>query len=945
MNRPHTNPIAWQIDPLPDFLLDHTLTEERWPARLREVVSRWVQFVGALWRWHDRARFAIRFTSDGDRVRAFVLADSDEPGGNMLRDDLEVLFRSHGLPVQAFRGGDATDPRSPHWDLGGDVVFGEVRQHENTRLWSVPQRLVSTPKLRKELDWLPERYWQTAPTLFPWWAPGGPFLLPIEKLISQPGPCSLTAYLAPTVLTRREWAWLAFVARTAQSVGDIQEQAIGQAMAQRRVDPAASLAGRLAMANLRRLSDKPFLVNVQCAAGRNAGGSVRSLAGTIESIVFEAPFDRPSQEDNRLPSAADVRLAEPATGGSPERAFAQQYAELRVPEPAEPDPLWRMPYLADARGASTVFRLPVNVRGGVPGFRVSQRPPDFHPGPRRSSLADDHVLIGELHQGGVASVHRDQFTKHALVTGFTGSGKTVTVMSLAHQLHAAGVPVLVIESAKHEYRALLDVPDFADPDQPLWVFTAGNEGCAPLRINPFELLPGVRVEAHISRLQTCFEAALPPIGPLSSMIGEALIDVYERLGWRLTDLGPEVGDVMRLRFPSIRDFYGRMSEIVDERGYDGDVRSNVTAAVLGRIRPLTVGTKGLIFRNDQDLSVGQPRRASLVSELFARSTVIELNDLNLDDKALVTMFLLTFLREYRERHASTDGRLIHATVVEEAHNVLENVASRGNTEGGGADTRYKAVQAFSQLLSEIRALGQGLIIVDQSPEKLAPDALRNTNIQIAHQLRDSLDRDSIARAMIMETEQRDYLGKLSPGQAALFVTGLERATFVRVAPYEGRSPGATAAGRSQTVRRTAAPTPPSDAEIRDRMTAVTGGYRSGPYDRACAQCRVRLTCDHRPAVLSALADGALPDRFARVSDLYRRDRSTERCRTVHELVDLSVSAARTATDRADDAVVWCAFVHLWHRDRFNWTEPFPEFSFNTVRSVLKDQHPQIVGER
>lgn len=927
-------PLCWQIKPMPDFLLDHTLTEEQSPARMKEIVSRWVQLVGSLWRWHDRATFALRFTSNCRQVRAFLLATCvDEDDRPILKDDIAVLLRSHGIPAEVQQGKSAEDEESFNWNLGGDAVLAEVRQHQNSRLWKIPQNAASNPRMKREFAWLPENYFEFTPTLFPWWAPGGPFLLPIEKLVSQPVPCSITAYISPTKLTENEWDWLAFLARTAQSHGDFQEQAIDQALAQRKVDPAAALAGRMAMANLRRLSDKPFLVNVQCAAGSSNESSVRSIAGSIESIVYETPFDRPAQEDNRLPSGADVEVF--GQGKNQAKLVAEnQYRYVTSPAGNANDPLKRIPYLVDARGAATVFRLPINVRGGVPGIRVSQRPPDFHPGPRNNDLERDHILIGELHQGGVASVHRNQFTKHALITGFTGSGKTVTVKSIVHQLHASGVPVLVIESAKHEYRSLLNVSAFSEDEEPLWVFTAGNESCAPVRLNPFELLPGIRVEAHVSRLQTCFEGALPPIGPLASMIGEAIVDVYERRGWRLTDQGPEIGEVIHLSFPTMIDFYKRMSELTSERGYEGEVRSNVSAAVLGRIKPLTIGTKGMMFQSDRDHRIGEPRKESLISEIFKRSAVIELNDLNIDDKAMLTMFLLTFLREHRERHASADGSLVHAAVVEEAHNILENVESTGGTEGGGADTRFKAVQAFSSLLTEIRALGQSLIIVDQSPEKLAPDALRNTNIQIAHQLRDSKDRDSISRAMIMEQQQRDYLGKLVPGQAAMFVTGLERATFVQVPKYRGQAPKI---GNENSIDGQTETPAPTDATVQLHMSDVTGHYRNGPFGSACRQCRVRLTCDHRRSILAASSSGVHEDQFARIADRYRRDRSVSRPDTVQQLVQISNETAKKVSPEPNESQVYCAFVHLWHRDPFNWTEPFPQCSYETLVSVLRKQ--------
>ena len=41
------SPSIWKLDPLPDFLTDHTLTGENLSDRLKEYAARWVQFAGA----------------------------------------------------------------------------------------------------------------------------------------------------------------------------------------------------------------------------------------------------------------------------------------------------------------------------------------------------------------------------------------------------------------------------------------------------------------------------------------------------------------------------------------------------------------------------------------------------------------------------------------------------------------------------------------------------------------------------------------------------------------------------------------------------------------------------------------------------------------------------------------------------------------------------------
>ena len=91
---------------------------------------------------------------------------------------------------------------------------------------------------------------------------------------------------------------------------------------------------------------------------------------------------------------------------------------------------------------------------------------------------------------------------------------------------------------------------------------------------------------------------------------------------------------------------------------------------------------------------------------------------------------------------------------------------------------------MSDFLVEMRAYGQGVLIAEQSPEKLAPDAVRNTNLKIGHMLPGRQDREALAAAMIMDEAQEQFMGKLRVGQAAVFMTGLEKATFMTVPNYK-----------------------------------------------------------------------------------------------------------------------------------------------------------------
>ncbi len=853
---------GYRLPYLPDFLADHTLLGEKPSERIGEFLERWAQFVGWLWKWKDSA-FALRFASDplkGEiRVTMIGRVYGNAQYANEVAEDFERLLTAFTLPHEALTQSELQNELRPFTN----PAIVEVRQHEDN---------MTFPLMGNSQGYVVHAFN----------APNGSMTLPFETMLRQKSPAVVSVYLEPTMLSDIERNALEKAAAKAETFK--QQEVGGYFLAVgtppiRVSDPQMAIAARLYTNTLKRLAE-PFIILTQVA-------SPDPVTATTIARAFARSYthEQMHKEDDPLPSSADALPAENANA----RHGIESLIYWTQPSKISSEGMERLRYLADSRGAAVAWRLPINVRGGIPGITVRQPAPDFEPGPRPPQLASDEVLVGMLRRGGMATASLKDFTRHTLITGFTGSGKTNTVLHLLNTLwNEHHIPFLVIESAKKEYRSLMRVKGFAD----LLIFSLGDETTSPFRFNPFELMPGVRVEAHLGRLQACFDAALPQFGILPSIIAESLEEIYKAKGWRLNDThsplplsgvlnGRGAGGEGRL-FPTMREMHKSVVQAAEGRGYGGEMRDNIRAAAGGRIGGLLRGSKGRMFTSQRSLPA---------EIIFKRPVILELNDLNEDDKALTMMFLLMWLREYREQNIG--DKLQHVTVVEEAHNVVSNVQSVGNTEVA-ADTKAKAVAAFANMLAEVRAYGEGIVISDQSPEKLAPDAMRNTNLQIAHQLRDRRDREAIARAMIMDDEQQNYLGKLRAGEAAFFRTGMEKATFISVPEFKDTA-GFNA--------------PPKDADVVKHMIDFQKKYFSAalPFD-GCRYCG--SPCQYREAIEPHTLDKETHEKFTKAMLLFEEKPQREHWQSHwREIAGMCTNVADKAGHRNKVDAAYCFLAH------------------------------------
>lgn len=442
----------------------------------------------------------------------------------------------------------------------------------------------------------------------------------------------------------------------------------------------------------------------------------------------------------------------------------------------------------------------------VPGISVIDCPPEFRldlPDLRANSA---NVSLGDLlYRGDTCGIKckfdLNTLVRHSLVCGSNGSGKTNTVLGILNEVLRHGKNFMVIEPAKTEYvdwaikfneQLELDQKDGKRlEEEPITIYMpgrkhywhsnarGGNEKYIlkdVLKINPFE--PVVlddeepNVQSHLDRIKSIFSLAFPMEDILPTVMETLLTDVYTNgEQW----LNRNDDGALPEKYPTLSLLQCRSKGVIARLGYEPRVTANISAAINLRLSNLLSGWKRELFNNEvlggcKKLSkseIEQGITRPTWDDFFNRRVVINLSGIADDnDRVFVMGLLLLYLYEYRvatsERpgFSFNDETLKHLMVIEEAHRVMTKSSDPNSPQ-------YKCGALFSQILSEIRAYGQGIMVVDQIPSRLIEDATKNTNMKIVHRLIAADDIDSVSSSMGVSDEQKRIFPKLTVGQAVI----------------------------------------------------------------------------------------------------------------------------------------------------------------------------------
>ena len=552
----------------------------------------------------------------------------------------------------------------------------------------------------------------------------------------------------------------------------------------------------------------------------------------------------------------------------------------------------RMPFVITGEEASEFFRIPFGDNNLSAGIKISKSDKGAKNYNKKVINTGD-IMVGTLKSSSNNSqigFSLGDLTKHMLIVGTPGSGKTTFSVGLLDRLWKEHhIPFLVIEPAKNEYRAMIDsIPD-------IQVFTPGKDFISPYILNPFIPPKNVKLQSYKTVLKTAFSAGVSMGTPIDKIFDDTLDECYSRAGWLphyTIDDGAEIF--------TMDDFLKTFMEVFERIGYKGEA-SNIGKAGYVRFKSLL-----RLFGNYNTIPI---------EDLLKKPTIIELAAIeNEDQKSLLIALLLLNIQSYVNANHIGTGEMKNVILLEEAHVLL--AAGDGKMEGE-ANPSAIAKKLLTRMLAEIRSLGVGIAIADQSPEKVSSDVVKLTNIKLSFNLVEKNDRTILGDSTDMADIQVERLAKLRPGEAFFYMNGLEEPEEVITEDYR----------KKVQIRTTI-----SDEEIAEKSTYWNDKKdKLKPFSQCkCTDC-CNDGCDYK---LRAEAE----EYAKRIYNTKFNQNSTEREKLVEVYKTIARQVKEFAGNRANRQMICCTKIQFLRKIIYNTKIPFTKKAAEkTISSEFKKE--------
>ena len=150
--------------------------------------------------------------------------------------------------------------------------------------------------------------------------------------------------------------------------------------------------------------------------------------------------------------------------------------------------------------------------------------------------------------------------------------------------------------------------------------------------------------------------------------------------------------------------------------------------------------------------------------------IIELDSFPPEQASLLTMFLLTGIREYIKSDPCEGKGPRFVIIMEEAHNIA-GAPNKAAPSPDVADPKANSTEMICRALAELRALNIGIVIIDQLPSAVAPEVIKNTATKLAFRQVARDDREELGAAMLLGETELEEIARLTVGQAFFMTEG------------------------------------------------------------------------------------------------------------------------------------------------------------------------------
>jgi len=329
------------------------------------------------------------------------------------------------------------------------------------------------------------------------------------------------------------------------------------------------------------------------------------------------------------------------------------------------------------------------------------------------------VFAGSL--GETFDVSLSSISRHMVMFGATGSGKSNTGKQLVRLLALKGIPVLIFDFHN----------EYSDVVGSLGGEVIKLDGSKRLDVlHPF---PIADFSDHVSVVTDAFNNVFHFSASQYFMFRETLAGTLaaSRMSDTLAGL-PQVVEALDQYYP--KSFYENETKF----------------ALLRRLKPLVEGEAKKAFVSGDAIKV---------ENLLSTTCDLRLGDLkDADLRNLFSTVTLALLYEYRLLQGMSPLR--HATLVEESQNV---VPYRDRTQ---------EASLFEKMFFEMRKYGESLILVAQFPSQVFPDIVKSAGVKVIHRMTETSD-SGVAMDMVGLNRRLYFQLKHLPVGRAVVLTDLD----------------------------------------------------------------------------------------------------------------------------------------------------------------------------